>query len=455
MILAAGAGTRMKSQTPKVLHRILGQPMLRYPLDAALGLRPERVVIVAGNNHEVIRDALSTPDVTYAVQDRPLGTADALIRALPVLKNLDTVVVLNGDAPLLTAKTLQSFLKYHYKSTNSVSFISFIAEDAAQYGRVIRDSDGNLQRIVELSDLNDKEQSVKEVNSGVYAIDARALSLLKNIERNKKKGEYYLTDIVGIALKRGLRTNAWQADESEFLGVNTRAEFSAATKALKERIVWHWLNEGVDFIDADSVFIEPTVMIAPETVIYPNVYLGGKTVIGKNCIIYPNVRVADSIIKNGSVIKDSTVMEGAVVGPLAEVGPFARLRPGSIIGSAKVGNFVELKNSSLGNGAKAMHLSYIGDATVGRDVNIGAGTITCNYDGQSKHPTVIEDGVFIGSDTQLIAPVKVGKGSYIGAGSTITRNVPADALAISRTAQKNIEGWALKRKRLKDAGKKR
>jgi bifunctional UDP-N-acetylglucosamine pyrophosphorylase/glucosamine-1-phosphate N-acetyltransferase len=285
------------------------------------------------------------------------------------------------------------------------------------------------------------------VNSGVYAIEPEALRLLDEIKLNKSKGEYYLTDIVHIAREKGMRMDAFQIGyEDEFIGVNTREELEKAGRLMKDRIIKRWKDRGVNFIDTGSVFLSSSTHIGKGTVVYPNVHLEGNTRIGRDCTIYPNVRICESVIEDGAVIKDSTLIESSVVKERALVGPFAHLRPGSEIGvKAKIGNFVEVKKSIIGRGTKASHLSYLGDAKIGRDVNIGAGTITCNYDGHSKDVTTIEDGVFIGSDSQLIAPVRVGKGAYLGAGSTITKDVPSKALALSRVEQVNIEGWVTKR----------
>ena len=274
-----------------------------------------------------------------------------------------------------------------------------------------------------------------------------ALALLKEIKINELKGEYYLTDIVGIAKEKGLKTDAFCiGSENEFIGINTREELERARNLMKGRIVNKWADRGVDFISRSSVFISSYTTIGPETVIYPDVHLEGMTKIGRGCTIYPNVRIKDSVIEDGAVVKDATLIEDSIIKRHASVGPFAHIRPGSSIGErARIGNFVEIKKTVIGAGAKASHLSYLGDAQIGKEVNIGAGTITCNYDGYKKHITVIDDDVFIGSDTQLIAPVKVGKGAFVGAGSTITRDVPANALAMSRVGQENIAGWATKR----------
>ncbi|MFA4918415.1 MAG: bifunctional UDP-N-acetylglucosamine diphosphorylase/glucosamine-1-phosphate N-acetyltransferase GlmU [Thermodesulfovibrionales bacterium] len=448
VVLAAGLGTRMKSSLPKVLHRLHGVPMLRYVLNALRTLHPQKIVIVAGKNIQDIKESLNdTAKIAFARQIEAKGTGDALLKAVPSLKGFKgAVLVVNGDTPLITGSTLKNFLSLHKRKRNEVSVLSFESRDPGSYGRIIRDNKGRAAFIVEQRDATETQKTIREVNSGVYAIESGALPLLKEIKPNKSKGEYYLTDIVGIARDKGLRLDAFCAGfEDEFMGVNTIEEFENAGRIMKRRIIKKFSDRGVHFIEKDSIFISSDTEIGADTNVYPNVHLEGKTSIGKRCTIYPNVRILDSIIEDGAVIKDSTLIEEAIVKRNASVGPFAHIRPGSVIGEkAKIGNFVEVKKSVIGPGTKASHLSYLGDALIGKDVNIGAGTITCNYDGHKKHITTIEDGVFVGSDTQFIAPVKIGKGAFVGAGSTITVDVPSHALALSRVKQRNIEGWALK-----------
>lgn len=440
----------MNSAKPKVLHTLCGAPMVSYPLDAALALKPEKVVVVTGRDPEAIRQALPPHKrVVFAVQKEPRGTAHALASALPSLRGFKgTALVLNGDTPLISPSTLRKFLAFHRKGRSAISILSFRASDPSSYGRIIRDAEGAPMAVVEDRDATRAQKAVSEVNSGVYALEPETLALVSRVRKNRRKGEYYLTDLLHMAVGEGLPAAVYQAAlEEEFLGVNTRKDMALALRAIVRRQVQRWIERGVSFIEPEAVYIEPTVRIGADTLIFPNVFLQGRTKVGRSCTIYPNVRVADSSIKDGAVVKDSSVIEESTVGRNAQVGPFARLRPGSAIGdSARIGNFVEVKKSSIGAGSKAMHLSYIGDSMVGSRVNIGAGTITCNYDGRKKYRTVIKDGVFVGSDTQFVAPVKVGKGAYIGAGSTITEDVPADALAISRTRQRNIRGWSKRRK---------
>jgi bifunctional UDP-N-acetylglucosamine pyrophosphorylase/glucosamine-1-phosphate N-acetyltransferase len=432
----------MKSGIPKVMHKVYERPLIQYVLDTVGCLKPDITVVVTGVKNSPMRKAI-TPSgkITFAAQKQQKGTAHALTTAMARLRGFTgTVLVVNGDTPLLVVDTLKKFLRLHRKNRNSLSLISFDAEDPGAYGRIIRDPEGKPLRIVENLDASSGERAVREVNSGVYAFERPALSLLKEIKLNRKKGEYYLTDVVELAPAKGLSSGVYLlGDEKEFLGVNTREELSRAHEVLRKRTLKKWINRGVSFVDTSSVHIEPAVTIGRDTLIYPNVYLQGSTRIGRACTVYPNVRIVDSAIKDGSEIKDTTLIEESTVGPEASVGPFAHLRPGSRIGrSSKIGNFVEVKASIIGKGTKAMHLTYIGDADIGSNVNIGAGTITCNYDGMKKHRTKIESGVFVGSDTQLVAPVKVGRKAYIGAGTTVTRDVPPGHLAVSRAPQKNL-----------------
>jgi len=453
VVLAAGQGTRMKSALPKVLHTLNGIPMIHYVLRALSGLRPVRIVVVVGrDNRKALKEALGSEAVGFALQRSPLGTAHALMSAAKTLRGFQgDVLVINGDTPLVSTSTLRRFITRHRRARRSLSLLSFVARDPAGYGRILRDGSGRPLGIREECDATVEEKAVKEVNSGIYLFDSGMLPLLKKIRLNDKKGEYYLTDILEIASAKGLGCGVYcSGDEGEFLGINTREELLRAQRLLRERTVRYWLDRDVSFMDETSVYIHPDVVIGRGTHIYPNVYLEGDTTIGSGCVIYPDVRITDSTVGDGVTIKDSSVIESAMIEGDAVIGPFARLRPGTVImRDARIGNFVEVKASTIGEGAKAQHLSYIGDADVGSKVNIGAGTITCNYDGVKKHRTVIEDGVFIGSDTQLVAPVKVGKGAYVGAGSTITKDVPPGALAISRSRERHIRGWAGKRKKKK------
>jgi len=445
VILAAGLGKRMKSGVPKVLHEICGAPMLESVISAARRVNAEKVVVVAGRHIDSIRRSVGAADVFFVLQKEAKGTGHALLCARRALGDFQgTVVVLNGDSPLVEHETIKKFLRLHRRDRNALSVISFISKDPKDYGRIIRDGSGGVSAIIEEKDAEPIQKKICEVNSGVYALSGDALSLLDAIRMNRAKGEYYLTDIVTEAAKRGLKAFAYCiGTEEEFMGVNTREELARASLLMRRRISKKWSERGVTFLDADSVFIHAGVSIGRDSVIYPNVHLEGHVKIGRGTTIFPNVRIVNAQIGSGVVIKDSSLIEDSKVKDRASVGPFAHLRPGSEVGTgARVGNFVELKKAVIGRESKASHLSYLGDAVIGRGVNIGAGTITCNYDGVKKHRTVLGDGVFVGSDTQFVAPVKVGRGAYIGAGSTITEDVPAGALALSRTRQKNIRGWA-------------
>jgi len=450
IILAGGLGTRMKSGPPKVLQPLLGKPMIAYPLEAALALLPEKIIIVTGAKDGEIKDSLKRcgEKISFAVQEKPLGTGHAFRTGFKKLRAFKgSILVLNADSPLLTSFTLKNLLRAHKKNRNDLSLGSFIARDPGAYGRIFRNEKNEPVRIIEKTELAADTPEIKEVNSGIYLLEPRAALLTGKIKRNPKKGEFYLTDILELAVKSGLKAGAYCiAGEEEFAGVNNYIELEEAERILRAIMIRDLMLKGVRFIEPRSAFIHKSVKIAPGAVIYPNTHIEGNSVIGKACVIYPNSRIVDSVIKGGAVVKDSSLIENSTVEKNAQVGPFAHLRPGSIIReNARIGNFVEVKNSRIGKGTKALHLSYIGDSEVGRGVNIGAGTITCNYDGVRKHKTIIEDGVFIGSDTQLIAPVTVKKGSYVGAGSTIRKDVPRESLALSRAEQKNIEGWARKK----------
>jgi bifunctional UDP-N-acetylglucosamine pyrophosphorylase/glucosamine-1-phosphate N-acetyltransferase len=450
VVLAAGLGTRMNSSVPKVLNDLNGTLMLQHVLNTLYKLKPKRIVVVAGMHIEEIKKSIQDgSNIFFAHQKEAKGTGDALLKAVPALRGFQgTVLVVNGDTPLITPETLKKFLLLHIKRRDTLSLISFISREPDSYGRVIRDERGNVLSIIENRDATVSQKSIKEVNSGVYAIESQGMGFLKAMKLNESKGEYYLTDLVHIAKNKGVKIDAFcMGSKDEFIGINTHQELEKARQLIKDRIIRRWIDRGVSFVDTTSVFISSDVKMGKGTIVYPNVHLEGNTKVGRGCTIYPNVRIQNSTIGDSAIIKDSTLIEGSVVKNRASVGPFAHIRPGSEIGTeARIGNFVEVKKSVIGSGTKASHLTYLGDAKIGKDVNIGAGTITCNYDGYKKHITVIKDKVFIGSDSQLIAPVKIGKGAYIGAGSTIIKDVPSNALALSRVEQRHIKGWALKRK---------
>jgi bifunctional UDP-N-acetylglucosamine pyrophosphorylase/glucosamine-1-phosphate N-acetyltransferase len=443
----------MKSGSPKVLHEVLGVPMLQHVLDAVSPLKAQKTIVVIGNKAEEVKKRFRDRNLTFVLQKKLLGTGDALSVACREIKG-GTVLVLNGDGPLITTKTLRNLLSRHKSSKNILSFLSFIDDSMKGYGRVMRDTHGCVTGIVEDKHASRLEQEKnKELNGGVYAIESRGLDYLKKVKRNDVSGEYYLTDLIAIMSKAGRKVNAYNCPQEEVRGVNDRVQLFEVTDVMRKRIIAQWMAKGVTFLDPQSSVVHSSVTIGGDSVIYPNTYLEGHTSIGANCIIYPGVRIVDSRIKKQVTVKDSSLIEESIVGEGASVGPFAHLRPQSTIGkNAKIGNFVEIKKSDIGDGTKASHLSYLGDAVIGSDVNIGAGTITCNYDGKNKYKTVIKSGVFIGSDSQLVAPVEIGRGAYVAAGATVTNNVPAGSLAISRQKQVSIKDWAKKREKIQNAG---
>ncbi|HIJ59029.1 MAG TPA: bifunctional UDP-N-acetylglucosamine diphosphorylase/glucosamine-1-phosphate N-acetyltransferase GlmU [Nitrospirae bacterium] len=448
VILAGGLGTRMKSNTPKLLHNLLGKTIIERTIDSVLSINPSKTIVVVNKESKNLIDLLSKYNLSFAFQEKPLGTADALMSAKEQIKDDDLLLLLNGDTPLIKPQTIEDFINNFHSQGCNLSLLSFIASDPSEYGRIIRDETNKVTAIVENKDCNEKEKQIREVNSGIYLMDQKAFSLANKIKINTKKGEYYITDLISLCVKEGLKVSTLLAKGSnELSGINTRNELANATTILRQRVIKNFIDSGVTFIDTSSVVIEPEVKMGIDIIIYPNVIIEGKSVIGSSTKIYPHTRIMDSVIEEGVTIKDCSVIEMSHIKAGASIGPFAHLRPQSIIGeNSKIGNFVEIKKSNLGKSVKASHLSYIGDADVGEGTNIGAGTITCNYDGKSKHKTIIEKNVFVGSDTQFVAPVRIGENSYIGAGSTITKDVPPNSLAISRTNQKNILEWAKKKK---------
>jgi bifunctional UDP-N-acetylglucosamine pyrophosphorylase/glucosamine-1-phosphate N-acetyltransferase len=447
IILAAGLGTRMKSQKIKILHRAAGRPIIDYVLDLAAEVCARPPVVIVGHQREDVQQYIGER-ARFAVQDPPKGTGDAAMKAQPLV-SARNVLILSGDVPLARVETLRRLLDEHARQKNALTMLTMRPADPAKYGRIVRAGDGSVLRIVEAKDATDDEKRIDEVNAGMYVFDAAHLfDNLQRVTPNNAQGEYYLTDVVAMIRDEGKRVGAVVVDdELEALGVDSRAQLARAEAEIQRRVVETLMREGVTFRNPATVVIDSTVSIGADSVVYPFVTLEGTTTIGRDCVIEPNVHLVDTTIGDDVHVKTGTVADDAVVGDNASVGPYAHLRPGTRLGKhVKVGNFVETKKAVFGEGAKASHLSYIGDAEVGADVNIGAGTITCNYDGVNKNKTVIEDGVFIGSDTQLVAPVRVGKGAYVGAGSTITKDVPPDALVLTRAPLKTVEGWAIERR---------
>ena len=450
VVLAAGHGTRMKSALPKVLHEVAGRPMLEHVLATAASVSPTTTTLIVGHQADAVRRMLGTgPDLGFAVQEPQLGTAHALQQAEPLLAGRSgTVLLLSGDVPLLRAATVQRLLETHRAANAAATVVTAVVERPYGYGRIIR-TRGRIARIVEERDASPAERRVHEINSGIYAFDLGPLfDALRTIAARNTQGEYYLTDLVAIYRRRKLPVETVVVDDpGEIRGVNSRTELAEVSAIMRQKKNEELMAAGVSLIDPATTYIDPDVEVGPDTVIHPGVVIQGHTRIGAACEIHAYVRIADAEIADRVTVHNFCLIVGARVADGASIGPFAHVRPESVVGkSCKIGNFVELKKTTLGAGSKANHLSYLGDATIGANVNVGAGTITCNYDGQTKHPTVIEEGAFIGSDTQLIAPVRIGKGAYVAAGSSITEDVPAGALGIARGRQANIDGWAARKK---------
>jgi len=450
VVLAAGQGTRMKSSLPKVLHSIAGRPMIERVLEAANSLSPSTITLIVGHRSDVVREKLGkNQNIAFVLQEPQLGTAHALQQAEPVLAGrAGSVILLSGDVPLLSPNTLKRLLEMHRGSGAAATVVTATVDRPYGYGRIVR-SRGRITRIVEERDASPTQRQIKEINSGIYAFDLAPLfDALRSIASQNAQGEFYLTDLIAIYRRRKLPVETLLVDNAqEIRGINSRSELAEVSRLVRQKKNEELMAAGVTFIDPATTYVDPEAEIAADTVLHPGVVIEGRTRIGAACEIQAYVRISDSEIGDRVTINSFCLISGAQVANGAALGPFAHLRPGTVVGEkAKIGNFVELKNTNLGPRSKANHLSYLGDATVGADVNVGAGTITCNYDGVHKHRTVIEDGAFIGSDSQLVAPVTVGKGAYVGAGSSIVEDVPAGALGIARGRQNNVEGWVERRK---------
>ncbi|MFP2896442.1 bifunctional UDP-N-acetylglucosamine diphosphorylase/glucosamine-1-phosphate N-acetyltransferase GlmU [Corallococcus sp. 4LFB] len=451
VVLCAGKGTRMKSEKAKVLHPILGRPLCAYPLKRALELGASQVVPVVGHQASEVERSIRAhfPDapLRFALQKEQRGTADAVKAAEDALKGHDgRVLILYGDVPLLRKETLQALLSAHDAAGGVLALVSTTLTDPTGYGRVIREG-GKVARIVEHKDCTPEQRAVKECNAGIYSVDAAFLwKALAEIKPVNAQGEYYLTDLVEMAARQG-PVGAVDADATETAGVNDKVELAARARVLQQRINEAHMRAGVSIQDPATAYIEEGITIGTDTEIGPSVSLMAGTVIGKNVTIGQGSVLTASHVADGTHIKPYSVLEEARVGERCIIGPFSRLRPATELAEeVHLGNFVETKKARIGKGSKANHLTYLGDANIGAGCNIGAGTITCNYDGVNKHLTELGDGVFIGSDSQLVAPVKVGDGGYVGAGSTVTKNVPPGSLAVSRAPQVVKEGWVAAKK---------
>jgi len=439
----------MKSDLVKVLHPLLGLPMLSYPVELSLnGIKAEKTIVVVGHQADRIQERFKDLKIEFALQQEQLGTGHAVLQAVPFLHSFSgTVLILCGDVPLVKLETLHSFIETYIENESTLSVLTAMVEDPFGYGRILRNPEGWLERIVEEKDASEEEKTIREINTGIFCVKAPFLKEgLREIGRENAQGEYYLTDLVEIAKKNGLRCSAHiVSDPVEVMGINTRIDLAMANEVLRQEKLKDLMLSGVTIIDPRATYVDRTAEVGKDTILYPNCHLQGKTRIGERCIIEPNSKVSDSLIgdevtiRANSVITESKIEDGAIIGPFAHLRPLSEIKA-----KAKIGNFVEVKKSIIGKGSKANHLSYIGDSFLGESVNIGAGTIFCNYNGFEKHQTIIGDRVFVGSNVELVAPVKVGNDSSIGAGTTVTKDVPNGALAISRVKQKNIKGWSKK-----------
>ncbi len=454
LILAAGEGTRMKSATPKVLHTLCGRSMVGHAVAAAQGVSPARLVVVVGHARERVIEHLAAidPAIRPVVQDVQNGTGHAVRIAMDELAAQDgdvegTVVVTYGDAPLLTSRTLESLIAAHQESGNAATVLTAILEDPTGYGRILRDGDA-ITRVVEQKDATPQQRAIQEINSGVYAFDAKQLTAaLARLTSSNAQGEEYLTDVVEILVRDGQAVGGMQVPDSrEILGANDRLQLAGLRRILNDRLTAHWMLEGVTIVDPATTWLDVDVKLDRDVTIHPNTQLCGATRVDQDAQIGPNCTLTDTIVGAGAKVTNTT-SEGAQIGPEATVGPYTYLRPGTRLGrGAKAGGFVEMKNAEVGADSKVPHLSYIGDATIGVGSNIGAGTITANYDGVTKNRTEIGDHAFVGSDTVLIAPASVGDGAYVAAGSAVTDPVPAGSIAVARGRQRNVEGWVERRR---------
>ena len=446
LILAAGQGKRIKSDLPKVLHKVCGKEMVNHVIDTLRKGNVEDINVIVGKGAELVKENTKSRNVSYSLQEEQLGTGHAVKCAMDFLKDKKgTVAVFNGDAPLIEEGTIEELFKVHKESGNSATILTSILDDASGYGRIIRSGDEVL-KIVEHKDCNEEELKVKEINSGMYCFEIESLvECLGNLSNNNSQGEYYLTDVIGMLKEKDEKVGALVINYEETLGVNSRVQLAEVEAILRKRINNKHLENGVTIIDPNSTYIGIDVEIGQDTIIYPGNVLEGNTVIGKGCILYPNSRINNSIIGEGVDIQSSVILESEI-GNNTTVGPFAYIRPESIIGNnVRIGDFVEIKKSTIGNNTKVSHLTYVGDAEVGEGCNFGCGTVTVNYDGKNKNKTIIGNNSFIGCNTNLISPVKIEDNTYIAAGSTITNDVKSGELAVARAKQRNIEGWVDKK----------
>ena len=449
IILAAGKGTRMRSALPKVLHRLAGKPLLQHVIDNASALNPEKIVVVYGHGGEMVKQTIDDPTITWVEQTEQLGTGHAVSQALEATEGMDRVMVLYGDVPLTRSET---FTHLNEAAGDGVGVLTALLEDATGYGRIVRNDSQHVERIVEQKDASPEELAIREINSGIMSIDRPKLAdWLSRISNDNAQGEYYLTDIISLAVSDGVAVEGVIIDDdAELQGINDRVQLAELERSYQQRQADELMRAGVTLSDPNRFDVRGTLKTGQDVIIDINVIVEGEVTLGNNVTIGANTVLRNCTIGNGTQILENCVIEDAIVGSESRVGPFARLRPGAeLIGSNHVGNFVEIKKSRIDEGSKVNHLSYIGDSTIGKKVNVGAGTITCNYDGANKHQTIIGDGAFIGSNSALVAPIEIGSGATIGAGSTLGKDAPEGKLTVSRARQITLDGWQRPQKKAK------
>jgi len=442
IILAAGAGTRMKSKLPKVLHKVCGQTMLGHVIDVASNSKVEECIAVIGHGAEKVKESLA-PEVKIVLQEEQLGTGHAVMMAYDHIEE-GTVLILCGDGPLITEETLNKMMDYHKQGDFKATVLTTNLQSPTGYGRIVRNTEGELEKIVEEKDTTVEEKSIMEINSGIYCFDGKALKeALPQLKDDNAQKEYYLTDVLSIIRNMGFKVGVYKTEEyEEIMAVNSREQLAEVEAIMRKKIAKKHMINGVTIINPEHTYIEKTVNIGSDTIIYPGAIISGNTVIGEDCIIGQNCRIENSTIANGVEVESSTIIDSKV-DEHTTIGPYAYLRPNSNIGKhVKIGDFVEVKNSTIGDNSKASHLAYVGDADIGKNVNIGCGVVFVNYDGKNKHRSIVEDNSFVGSNANVIAPVTIKEGGYIACGSTITKDVPKGSLAIARQRQENKEGWA-------------
>jgi len=450
VIMAAGKGTRMKSKLPKVLHKVAGEPMLSHVINSAKQLEPNKIITIIGyESNQIIDYYGDSLNVCWTEQKEQLGTGHAVMQVVPELTDYKgDILILSGDVPLLSIKTMKNFIDLHRESNAKATILTTILENPFGYGRIIKNKDGNVVKIVEEKDSSPEEKLVQEINSGTYCFDWESLSkYIKELKPSNAQKEYYLTDVIKLFVDNELSVKSYQVDNpDEVLGINDRITLSYVSKKIRTTINNQLMLSGVTILDPDTTYIDSKVKIGEDTIVYPNTIIEGNTTIGENCVIGPNTQISNSTIGNNVKIVFASVFDSKIANKTS-IGPYSRIREHADIGeNCKIGNFVELKKTIFENDVKASHLSYLGDAEIGEKTNVGAGTITCNYDGKRKHKTIMGSNVFVGSNSTLVAPITLESDSYVAAGSVITETVPKYSLGIGRGRQKNIDDWVIKRR---------